>query len=113
MAGVALIASSQVGSDSVLRNPFPPNEESLQAGRAVYETNCMSCHGESGKGDGPAAAGLSPPPADITLHAPLHPEAGLFEFVRDGIPDTAMAPLGDVLTADEIWHVVNYIKTLE
>ena len=113
MAGVALIVGSQVGGDSALRNPFPPNEESIQIGREVYQARCLSCHGETGRGDGPAAAGLNPPPADIVLHAPLHPEAGLFKFVRDGIPDTAMAALGDVLTADEIWHVINYVKSLE
>ena len=114
LAGVALIVGSQVGGDELpARNPFPPNPESLEAGREVYETRCLSCHGETGRGDGPAAPGLNPPPADLVLHAPLHPEAALFEFVRDGIPDTAMTPLGDALTTAEIWHVINYIKTLE
>ena len=113
-AGVVLIVGSQVGGDDTpARNPFPPNPESLEAGRQVYEASCVSCHGETGRGDGPAAPGLNPPPADLVLHAPLHPEATLFEFVRDGIPDTAMTPLGDTLTTDEIWHVINYIKTLE
>ena len=92
---------------------MPATEESIQAGLAVYEANCLSCHGETGQGDGPAAAGMDPPPADLRVHAHHHPDAMLFGFVRDGIPDTPMTPLGDVLTAHEIWHLINYIKTFE
>ena len=57
--------------------------------------------------------GLEPPPADLVVHVPLHPEADLFGYIHDGILGTGMAPLGDVLTDDEIWHVINYIRTLE
>src|SRR5262245_30553450 len=35
-------------------------------GKKLAETNCISCHGASGKGDGPAAAALTPKPADWT-----------------------------------------------
>ena len=51
-------------------------------------------------------------PADLVAHVPLHPERALFRFIHDGIPNTAMAPLGSRMTDDEIWHVVNHIKTL-
>jgi len=34
-------------------------------GKALYEEKCMICHGQNGKGDGPAAAALSPPPKDF------------------------------------------------
>ena len=33
--------------------------------------------------------------------------------MNEGIPGTAMAALGERLTDDEIWHVVNYIRTFE
>jgi mono/diheme cytochrome c family protein len=35
-------------------------------GKKIYENNCKICHGANGKGDGPAAAALSPKPADFT-----------------------------------------------
>ena len=100
------------GGGEQLRNPFPPTPESLQAGEASYLQNCQTCHGTAGRGDGPAALGLTPPPADLVAHVPLHPERALFRFIHDGIPGTAMAPLGSRMTDDEIWHVVNYIRTL-
>ena len=116
MVGAVLLVSLQIGEPSGiedLRNPFPPNAESISAGSEVYVRWCQSCHGESGRGDGPGAAGLDPPPADLVIHVPLHPEADLFRFIRDGISGTAMTGLGDSLTNEEMWHVVNYIKTLE
>jgi len=36
------------------------------AGAALYRVHCASCHGETGEGNGPVAASLSPPPADLT-----------------------------------------------
>jgi high-affinity iron transporter len=38
----------------------------LEEGRTLYKTNCAACHGESGKGDGPAAGVLKPAPRDHT-----------------------------------------------
>ena len=35
-----------------VRNPVPPDERSLAAGKAIYEQNCAACHGETGRGDG-------------------------------------------------------------
>ena len=114
--GIFLVVNSpliQTDQRSDMVNPFPPNPESLQVGKDTYGLHCQSCHGEAGRGDGPAGVGLEPPPADLTIHVPLHPDGDLFGFIEDGVPGTGMAPLGGVLTNDEIWHVINYIRTLE
>ena len=114
-AGLLLLFNAQlgIGGDEVLQNPFPPTPDSLETGAATYIQVCQACHGEGGRGDGPAGVVLDPPPADLVVHVPLHPEADLFRFIRDGIPGTGMAPLGSQLSEEQIWHVVNYIRTLE
>ena len=111
--GALLFGALGAGDELPARNPIPPTQESVATGMGLYEENCQLCHGVGGKGDGPAGVGLNPPPADLTVHVPLHPDRGLFEFVQQGVPGTAMAPLGDKLSDDEIWHVINYIQTLE
>jgi mono/diheme cytochrome c family protein len=47
-----------------------------EAGKSVYTTNCSSCHGDSGKGDGPVGAALNPKPRDFST--------GDFKFDTDG-----------------------------
>ena len=115
LAGAALLFGSDIigTAPNPSRNPFPPNTESLEIGTRIYSETCATCHGTEGRGDGPAAADLEPPPADLAIHVPLHPDADLFDFVSEGIPGTAMVALGSRLTDDEIWHVINYIKTFD
>ena len=111
--GVLLFGALGGGEELPERNPIAPTQESVALGMGLYEQHCQLCHGLGGKGDGPGGVGLVPPPADLVVHVPLHPDRALFEFIRDGVTDTAMAALGDKLTEDEIWHVINYIQTLE
>ncbi len=99
--------------EEILRNPFPPNAESLTQGKQVYTSNCQSCHGINGLGDGPLASGLDPPPADLTVHVPFRFDRSIFGIVENGIPDTGMPPLGEVRTDDESWHVANYVKAFD
>ena len=115
VAGAAMLFSSDLAgtSGAAPRNPFPPDAESLRIGAQVYEDTCLACHGETGLGDGPAGLALDPPPGNLLVHVPLHSDAELFAFVNEGIPGTAMAALGERLSDDEIWHVINYIRTFE
>ena len=113
--GAAALVSAALGAadDVPARNPIPPTSESVRMGQTLYAGNCLTCHGESGLGDGPAAVGLQPPPANLVIHVPLHPDRAIFEFIADGVPGTAMAGQRDTLSDDDIWHIINYIRTLE
>ncbi len=75
------------------------------------EINCASCHGASGKGDGPAAAALPPPkPADWTsARVQKQTDGELFWKISNG--RGAMPPWKHLPEKDR-WEIVNYIRTL-
>src|SRR5262245_3314091 len=78
----------------------------LARGAAIYGQNCAVCHGVEGRGNGPAAGGLDPPPANfheaerMDLFTPLKG----FNSIRLGIPGTPMASFPN-LTDQEIWDL--------
>jgi len=75
----------------------PTSTPSLEAARAEWGA-CAGCHGERGGGDGPAAAGLTPPPRsfrDPAVLAELSP-ARAFNAITDGVSGTAMTSFGQL-----------------
>ena len=80
--------------------------------KKTVETNCVPCHGASGKGDGPAAAALPPPkPADWTAaKVQSQPDGELFWKISNG--RGAMPPWKHLPEKDR-WEIVNYIRTLK
>lgn len=72
-AGAALLAGCMPQADEVARTD-------AAAGQALYQDYCAVCHGPSGRGDGPAAAGLSPRPDDLTRLSAT--AGGTFPLVR-------------------------------
>ena len=115
MAGVVLIFGVHTDDSGFVRNsPYDPTEESLAIGRGAFTNNCMRCHGEGGLGDGPDARTLRVLPADMTVHVPLHNDGTIFLWISEGIPidsdDKAMPPFRDLLTEEERWHLVNYLR---
>lgn len=101
--------------------PKPSDETALvQRGKEVYTQNCASCHGESGNGKGMCSAFLLPSPRDFTAAhfkfrstplGELPTDADLFRIVSLGVKGTPMPPWKWLLTTDDRWAVVEYIKT--
>lgn len=91
-----------------LKNPV----KGVGSAKKSVETNCVSCHGASGKGDGPAAVALPPPkPADWTsARVQSHSDGELFWKISNG--RGAMPPWKH-LPEKERWQIVNYIRTLK
>ena len=110
-AGLLVIGPQQRVAPSAV-NPIPPNDVSVSAGREIYEAECVSCHGPAGRGDGPLAATLDPPPLDLAIHVPLHPDDSLFDFVFNGIEGTGMPAFGERYGELDTWHIINFIQTL-
>lgn len=92
-------------------NPVPATAESIARGSSLYQANCSVCHGADARGRGPMAQTLNPPPSDLTIHIPQHPDVDLFDFVSNGIPGTAMPAFKDRLSEEERWDVLNYLKS--
>jgi len=95
-------------------NPIAATDESIEAGEQIFATNCAVCHGESGQGDGPGAAGLEKPPANLTeAHVQELSDGALFYIVSHGRPDTPMPAWDNVLNEEQRWQVVNYLRTFK
>lgn len=110
--GVFSLTRSPV-AENAQANPIPPNQESITAGGALYATNCVSCHGVAGKGDGPVGLTMNPRPADLTQHAipGIHTDAQLYEWITNGFPGTRMPAFQSSLSDTDRWNLVNFIRT--
>lgn len=75
------------------------------------DTNCASCHGKAGKGDGPAAAALNPKPADWTsAKVQAQTDGEIFWKITHG--RGAMPPWKH-LPDKERWELVNYVRSFK
>ena len=84
---------------------------SIEHGARLYAGNCALCHGDGGKGDGPAAAALTVRPADLTEpHLFAHTEGDLFWWVSRGKADGVMPGFDNVLRPADRWDVINFIR---
>src|SRR3972149_3759262 len=70
---------------------------------------CATCHGDVGRGDGPAAAGLVPPPADLTAPA-LRGSSPLESYrkINVGVAGTAMPAFSAQVGSDDRWALALY-----
>jgi cytochrome c553 len=95
-----------------LKNPLAGNTETLKYAQVIYSSYCSPCHGNKGKGDGPASAGLSTKPANHTSGVVQNQTDGaLFWELTTG--HNPMPSFKTTLTDNQRWELVNYIRTLK
>ena len=96
------------------RNPFSPDAKTVEEGRALYQQNCSTCHGATGMGDGERANSLNPSPALLAymIQMPMSVDEYMLWSISDGGAafETAMPAFKDVLTRDEVWKIVIYMR---
>jgi mono/diheme cytochrome c family protein len=96
-----------------LINPISADKASLERGAQLYATNCASCHGDGGMGDGPAGAALDPVPAAIAHTSQMMADDYLFWRISEGgVEFNTSMPPWKVLPEQARWDMVNYVRAL-
>ncbi|MBC7385336.1 MAG: cytochrome c [Cryobacterium sp.] len=96
------------------KKAWEPTPEIVAHGKALFAQNCVTCHGEAGLGNGPAAAALNPKPrnftADVGWKNGRHP-AGVFKTLKEGIAGGGMASFA-TLPAEDRWSLAHYVISI-
>ncbi len=87
-------------------------------GKTTFEQYCGSCHGSSGKGDGPAGAALNPKPKDLS--SPGYVKGLKDDYLRDlitkGGPAVGKSPMmpamGAALKPDDVNNIIAFVRSL-
>ncbi|HEV8123013.1 MAG TPA: FTR1 family protein [Gemmatimonadales bacterium] len=113
-ARVSRLATSLAQKLGVSLDETPAAVPSLARGAQVYQQNCASCHGMLGRGDGPAASGMNPAPANLSDAATLRSVLPLdyFQRVTIGVTGTAMPAFESRLSAEDRWAAAAYATLL-
>lgn len=111
--------------------PAAPGD--VEKGKQIYEQRCWWCHGAEGEGNGPAAEFLIPPPRDFTqglykfkstpFDEIVPSDDDIFKMIKGGVVknnrsnwtglnDTSMPGWGDMLSDQDIWDLVAFIKAI-
>ena len=94
-----------------LTNPL--GADAATAGAEVFRTNCEMCHGPQGHGDGPAGQSLEPKPGNLAQVQARAGEDYLYWRIHDGKPGTSMVAWKGILSDEQIWQAVAFIRTLK
>ena len=112
-----VVAAVQDGWDipedaKAVESPFAADEGVNAEGATLYQRNCRMCHGESGKGDGPATARIKPVPPDITTAEAQDRMSDGEMFYKITVGKRPMREFESKLSEDERWNVVHFLRTL-
>jgi mono/diheme cytochrome c family protein len=117
--------------EGFVKGELPPNPpaDMIEAGKRVYFTKCVWCHGVDGAGDGPAADRLWPRPRNFNqgtfkirhtasgelplfdYRKPTPGQNDLFETVTHGLPGSAMPSWEGILTHEQRLQVLSFVTT--
>jgi mono/diheme cytochrome c family protein len=91
----------------------PLGVDAAGEGAKVFQTNCQMCHGPQGHGDGPAGGSLDPKPKNLAVLQASAADDYLFWRISEGKPGTSMVAWKGIVTENQIWQVISFLRTLE
>lgn len=95
-----------------LIDPLANDPKAIQKGEKVFGALCWTCHGMTGKGDGPNAAALKVHPADLGS-APVQTQTNGAIYWKITHGRGEMASYEQVLSREQRWAAVHYLRTLK
>lgn len=95
---------------SFMTSPVAFTADAVASGAALYQENCVVCHGPTGRGDGPAAAAFPPEEATVVGHLLAHSDGELFWWIGHGIPGTPMPAFEAQTTPDQRWTLIQFLR---
>lgn len=96
-----------------MANPVKSDAASLATGKELWAKHCQSCHGKSGKGDGPKAAQLKTLPDDMTKAEVQKQTDGAFFYKSSEGREDMPSFKKKIPDQEDLWAVVNYIRTMK
>ena len=91
----------------------PLGADASAEGAKIFKTNCETCHGSKGYGDGPVGEALDPKPQNLAELQAVASDDYLLWRIAEGKPGTSMPPWKNILTEEQIWQIVAFIRTLK
>ena len=109
--GAILYPATIEQSEQLLRNPLPTTKEAEAAGKVLYDTFCITCHGVDGKGQG-TITDLYPMAPDLT-HPVNDTRQDGFYFHKITFGGAIMPGYGHAIAAHERWQIAHYLRVLQ
>jgi mono/diheme cytochrome c family protein len=123
VVGLSLSAGARQGNPEAakLKNPVAPTAESIAAGKKAYDVNCAGCHGNLAQGADKAGivisviedqGGKQPPDLTDDKSDNGSTDGEIYTVIKKGIAPTMMAPWDGRIPDNDIWSIVNYVRSL-
>ncbi len=96
-----------------VKDPVPPSEEAIKAGKQAYLQDCALCHGADGHGYTNLGRHMFPPAMDLTSpHVQHWTDADLYWIIQNGISLTGMPSWSSSISSTDTWKIAQFIHAL-
>jgi mono/diheme cytochrome c family protein len=97
-----------------VKDPWVSSQTMIARGHQVFKQNCVMCHGNEGKGDGPAGMALNPRPRNMVegKWKKGGTRLGLFGVLQNGLPPSSMQSYKAAIPKNDRWALVHFVRSI-